>query len=173
MNSTGYLISIVLVLLVVRQVRESRLGLTSLVLPVVLVGATAAYYLRTVPTAGNDVAFDLVLGAIGVCLGTFCGLATHLRRGQDGVVLAKAGLLAAGLWVVGIGARMAFALWSSHGGGQAIARFSVAHSITSGSAWVAAIVIMALAEVLARTATLRLRARMVPAVSVATANPAF
>lgn len=63
------------------------------------------------------------------------------------------------LWVVGVGARLVFAFWSSHGGGPAIERFSVAHQITSSSAWVTAIILMALAEVLARTTVLRLRAR--------------
>jgi hypothetical protein len=132
-------------------------------------GAVAAYYLRSVPTAGNDVMFDVVLAAIGATLGTLCALATHMRRGADGVVLARAGVAAAALWVIGIGARIGFALWSSHGGGPAIERFSIAHSITSRSAWVAAMVMMALAEVLARTAVLRLRASALPAVSGAPA----
>ncbi len=173
MSATDYIINAILVLLVLRQIRENRLGLTSLVLPVVLVGAAAAYYLRSVPTAGNDVAFDVVLAVIGATLGTLCALATHLRRGPDGAALARAGFAAAILWIIGIGSRIGFALWSSHGGAPAIERFSIAHSITSPSAWVAAIVMMALAEVLFRTAVLRLRARGLPAASVATvAQPA-
>jgi hypothetical protein len=167
-STTDYIINSILVLLVLRQIRETRLGLTSLVLPVALVGAAAAYYLRSVPTAGHDVLFDLVLAAIGATLGTLCALATHMRRGQDGVALARAGILAAVLWIVGIGARIGFALWSSHGGGPAIERFSIAHSITSSSAWVAAIVMMALAEVIARTLVLRLRARHLPAMRTVT-----
>ena len=51
MNATGYIINSILVLLVLRQIRETRLDLVSLVLPVVLVGAAAAYYLHSVPTA--------------------------------------------------------------------------------------------------------------------------
>jgi hypothetical protein len=166
-NATGYIINSILVLLVLRQVRETKLGLASLVLPVVAVGVSAAYYLRSVPTAGNDLTFDLVLAAIGVTLGALCAIATRLRRGDDGVVLARAGVIAAALWIIGIGARIGFTLWSSHGGGPAIERFSVAHSITSPSAWVAAIVLMALSEVLARTAVLQVRARRLPAAVVA------
>jgi hypothetical protein len=45
-----------------------------------------------------------------------------MRRGADAVALSRAGVVAAILWVVGIGARMGFALYSSHGGGPAIAR---------------------------------------------------
>ena len=77
----------------------------------------------------------------------------------------QAGWVAAILWVVGIGARMGFAYASDHGSGPAIARFSAAHSITSADAWVAALVMMALAEVIARLAVLRLRARQLPVAS--------
>lgn len=163
MSTTDYIINAILVLLVLRQIRENRLGLLSLVLPVVLVAAAAAYYLRSVPTAGNDIALDITLAAIGAALGAGCALATHMRRGTDGAVLARAGWLAAILWIVGIGARMGFAYASGHGAGPDIVRFSAAHAITSGSAWVAALVMMALAEVITRTAVMRLRASRVRA----------
>jgi hypothetical protein len=166
MSATDYVINAILVLLVLRQIRENRLGLVSLVLPVVLVGAAAAYYLHSVPTAGNDIALDLTLAAVGATLGVACALTTRMRRGADGVALARAGVAAAILWVVGIGARMGFALYSSHGGGPAIARFSIAHDITSSAAWVAALVMMALAEVVARTVTLRVRALRMPAAQI-------
>ena len=171
MNATGYIISSILVLLVLRQIRETRLDLVSLVLPVVLVGAAAAYYLHSVPTAGHDVLLDVTLGSVGLALGALCALATRLRRGPDGAALAKAGVIAAVLWVAGIGARMAFSLWSGHGGAPHIASFSIAHQITGASAWVAALVIMALAEVLARLSILRLRARLLPSTGSAGTDP--
>jgi hypothetical protein len=165
-NATGYIINAILVLLVLRQIRETRLGLLNLILPVLLVAGAAAYYLRSIPTAGNDLALELTLAATGAVLGALCAVATRVRRGPDGVALARAGWIAAILWIVGIGARMGFAYASDHGGGPAVARFSVAHSITSADAWVAALVLMALAEVIARLAVLRLRARQLPAASV-------
>jgi hypothetical protein len=165
-SATDYIINAILVLLVLRQIRENRLDLVSLVLPVVLVGAAAAYYLHSVPTAGNDIALDLTLAAAGAILGVACALTTRMRRGADGVALARAGVAAAILWIVGIGARTGFALYSSHGGGPAIARFSIAHDITSSAAWVAALVMMALAEVIARLVTLRVRAMRLPAAQV-------
>ena len=57
MNATGYIVNSILVLLVLRQIRETRLDLVSLVLPVVLVGAAAVYYLHSVPTAGHETPF--------------------------------------------------------------------------------------------------------------------
>ena len=56
-----------------------------------------------------------------------------------------AGVLAASMWVGGVGARLAFAVAAGNGAGPAIARFSVAHHITGSSAWIAALVMMALA----------------------------
>lgn len=172
MSATDYIINAILVLLVLRQIRENRLTWQTLVLPVVLVAAAAAYYLRSVPTAGNDVVLDVTLAAAGAVLGALCALATHMRRGADGVVLARAGWLAAIFWVVGIGARMGFGYASGHGAGPAIERFSAAHAITSGSAWVAALVMMALAEVITRLAVMRLRAAQVPAVAATPRVPA-
>ena len=104
MNATGYIINSILVLLVLRQIRETRLDLANLVLPVLLVGAAAAYYLHSVPTAGHDVLLDVTLGSVGLALGALCALATRLRRGPGGVALAKAGIVAAVLWVAGLGA---------------------------------------------------------------------
>src|SRR5271166_4069341 len=73
--------------------------------------------------------------------------------------IAKAGLLAAILWVLGIGARMGFVLWVGHGGQPAVARFSIIHHITSGPAWGAAFILMAMAEVATRTCVLYVKTR--------------
>ena len=63
-----------------------------------------------------------------------------------------------------VGARMTFAIWVTHGGQASVARFSAAHHITSGAAWTAAFVLMALAEVLSRTGVLYLKTRRIGAV---------
>jgi hypothetical protein len=52
------------------------------------------------------------------------------------------------------------------------AMFSIAHDITSAQAWVAALVMMALAEVIARLATIRLRAHQLPRTQASTAQVA-
>ena len=58
-----------------------------------------------------------------------------------------------------MGARLAFAIAAGNGAGPAIARFSVAHHITGSAAWVAALVMMALADVLTRLVVIYLRHR--------------
>jgi hypothetical protein len=63
------------------------------------------------------------------------------------------------MWIAGVGARMAFAFAASNGAGPAIARSSIAHQITGSAAWVAALVMMALADVLTRLVVVYLRGR--------------
>jgi len=157
MNINMYVINAILVLMVVRQIREHPLDLRSLAAPVLAVGCAAVLFLHSVPTGGNDVVLELVCVSAGAVMGAIGGLATRLRRGADGRPLGRAGWLAAGMWVGGVGARMAFAIAASNGAGPAIARFSVAHQITGSAAWVAALIMMALADVLTRLAVIYLR----------------
>jgi len=162
-----YLINALLVLLVVRQIREHQLDLRALAVPVLAVAAAAVMFLHAVPVGGSDLTLDLACVLAGAAMGTIGGLATHLRAGADGRPLGRAGVLAAGMWIAGVGARMVFYFAATHGAGPAIARFSITHHITGSAAWTAALVMMALADVLTRLAVvwmrgLRVTAKMTP-----------
>jgi hypothetical protein len=181
MSLSDYAIDIALIAVVLLQIRGRRLTTRALLLPVILVGYVAVNYLHSVPTAGNDLLLVVATASVGAMLGLLSGLFTNLRAGRDGIPYAKAGLVAATLWVVGTGTRLAFQVYASHGGSAAIGRFSAAHHITSGQAWVAALILMAMGEALARTGVLALRARALSAVpapptasaaSAASATPA-
>jgi hypothetical protein len=168
MNTTSaYIINAILVLLVVRQVREHRMDLRGLAGPVLAVGAAALFFLRSVPTGGNDLLLELACVTAGAVMGCLSGVFTHLRRGRDGRVLGHAGWVSGSLWVAGVGARMAFVFAATHGLGPAIGRFSAVHHITSAQAWTAALVTMALADVLARLTVLFARSRRMAATPAA------
>jgi hypothetical protein len=158
MTITDYLINIALVALVILQIRGSRLDLKTALRPVICVAAAALYYLRGIPTAGNDLLLDVALGALGLVLGVACAATTRVWRADDGFAYAKAGAVAAALWVIGIGSRLAFEEFWTHGGTRTIVNFSIAHDITSQNAWVAGLVMMALAEVASRLVVIRVRA---------------
>jgi hypothetical protein len=177
MTTTDYLINIVLVAFVILQVKGGRLTLKTALRPVICVAAAALYYLQGIPTAGNDVLLDVLLGGIGLVLGVACALTTRVWKDKDGFQYSKAGGIAAALWIIGVGSRMAFEEYWSHGGTHSIVNFSVAHAITSQNAWIAGLVIMALAEVISRLVIVRLRAARtttigepIPASSTAPAN---
>jgi len=167
-NITMYLINSALILMVLRQVREHPLDLRSMAGPVIAVGVAAVMFLHTIPTGGNDLLLEVAGVLAGAAFGACGGLATRLRIGRDGRAYGRAGWLAAGLWVGGVGGRLAFAVAASNGAGPAIARFSTAHHITSASAWVAALIMMALADVLTRLVVIYARGRRL----TATAAPA-
>jgi len=154
-----YVINAILVLMVIRQIREHPLDLRSLAAPVLAAAAAAVLFLHSVPAGGNDLALELACVAGGAVMGAIGGLATRLRLGADGRPLGRAGALAASMWVGGVGARLAFAVAAGNGAGPAIARFSIAHHITGSAAWVAALVMMALADVLTRLVVIYLRGR--------------
>jgi hypothetical protein len=169
-NISMYLINASLILLVIRQIREHPLDARSLAVPVLAVGCAALMFLHSVPVAGSDLALEAACVTAGAVMGGLGGLATKLRVGADGRPLGRAGVMAASMWVGGVGARLAFAVAAGNGAGPAIARFSVAHHITGSAAWVAALVMMALADVLTRLAVIYLRGRrlaVAPAASAA------
>lgn len=173
MSTTDYLISAALVLLVIPQMRGMRVNLRSLLMPLVAVGGAAAYYLKSVPTAGHDIALDLALGAVGLALGVLCGLATRVFRDGEGLVVAKAGVAAGLLWIVGMAARTGFAYEADHSGAHAVETFSRTNEITSSDAWTAALVLMALVQVIARLVIVRVKAHSVSgATSAANSSPA-
>src|SRR5215469_264159 len=76
-NINVYVINALLVLLVIRQIREHPLDLRSLAIPVLAVGAAAVLFLRSVPLGGNDVALELACVLVGAAMGAIGGLATH------------------------------------------------------------------------------------------------
>ena len=157
MTFTDYLIDISLIAIVLFQVRGRRLTTKSLLLPVAIVAYVAVTYLKTIPTSGNDLFLVVGCAAIGATLGGLAATFTKVRPGVDGIPIAKAGLVAAGLWILGTGGRLAFQLYATHGGGAAIERFSVAHGITAATAWTAALILMAISEAVVRTGVLAWR----------------
>lgn len=157
MSVTDYIFSAVLIALIFRQVQGRRITVRGILIPVAIVVVVAVHYLHGFPTVGNDLFLIVACASAGLVLGVLSSLATTVYRGPDGSPIAKAGPVAVVLWVIGTGSRLAFGLYSTHGGAPAIARFSRAHHI-SGTAWVTALVLMALTEVVGRYGILALRA---------------
>ena len=173
MSLTDYLVDAILILLVLRQVRTARFDRRAWLLPLVIVAMVGMSYLHGIPTGGNGLLLVVVLALVGLALGTASALATRVWSDGGRYALVKAGALSALLWVIGMGGRMAFAIWASHGGGPALARFSVQHGITAQNAWTAALVLMALFEVMSRVGLLAVRAQRVQAAAVGATSPAM
>jgi hypothetical protein len=150
MTTPEYILNFALVGLVLLQIRGMRITKAGLVFPVVMTLWIATSLLKTIPTGGNDLYLEVGGALTGASLGALAGLATSVTR-HGSTAIAKAGALAASLWVVGIGARVTFSIWTSNGGASTIREFSIAHHITAGAAWGTAFIGMAIAEVVTRT----------------------
>lgn len=129
-----------------------------LLLPIAIVVAVAAAYLRDLPTAGNDVTLEVVGIGVGLVFGVVAALLVRVRADERGTVRMTAGIGFAALWIVVIGARMAFAYGADNWFPQQIGQFSRDHLITGADAWTAAFVLMALAMVVGRLAVTAVQA---------------
>ena len=157
MSITDYVIDILLILVIFRAVRPHPLTPRAAVLPLVLLAAAGVIYLRPVTLGGHDLALIAILAAAGVVLGVISASADRIWRDEQRRLLSRAGALSVIAWVAGMGFRFAFAYYAYHGGGPAVARFSVQHDLTGAGIWTFALVLMAFGQVLARLAVLQLR----------------
>jgi uncharacterized membrane-anchored protein YitT (DUF2179 family) len=162
MTFLDWSIDIVLLLLVVLQIRGRRLGIVQLLLPLALVGIAVWHYAQTLPTTTNGQLLIVLGPLVGLVLGLLAGAFTRVWN-RDGTPFAKATLVAAGFWVLGMGFRLAFQIWaSSSAGGADLQTFSLQHQIQE-SAWVDGLLLMAVGEVVGRTVLLFVRGRVVAA----------
>ncbi|PZF62182.1 hypothetical protein DEI92_01350 [Curtobacterium sp. MCBD17_034] len=162
MTITDWLIDGTLLGLVVLQLRGRRLGIVQLLLPIALVAVAVLHYGHALPTTADGVLLVLLGPAVGVTLGIGAAALTRVWR-KDGHPFARATPAAAALWVLGMGFRLAFQLWANSAAGQMhLTTFSVEHRIEE-SAWVDALLLMAVGEVLGRTVVLFVRGRIVGA----------
>ena len=83
MHFSDWMVSLLLVLLVVRQVRGRRLSVAGLLWPVALVGWAGYEYLGDVPRHRSDWVFVVMLAAVGLALGIGCGLLTSVYAGEE------------------------------------------------------------------------------------------
>ena len=140
-----------------RQVRGKSLTWFQLAWPAALVIWAAITYVRGFPASGASLSLVIGSALTGTLLGLLAGAFTRIYPRDDGTVIARATAAAVAAWILGTIGRLVFGLYAEHGGGPAIASFSRAHGIAIG-AWAAALVLMALCEVLGRTIVLASRA---------------
>jgi hypothetical protein len=157
MSVSDYVIDILLILVIFRAVRPHPLTPRAALLPLVLLAVAGIIYLRPVTLRGNDLALIAILTAAGIVLGVISGLTDCIWRDEQQQLWFRAVTLSVIAWVAGMGFRFAFAYYTYHGGGPAVARFSVQHDLSGANIWTTALVAMAFGQVLARVAVLQIR----------------
>lgn len=149
-------------LVVLTVVLEADLGHRKIVWfrllrPVVVAGGIIAYYLAKdgISASGNGLTFVLALSAGGIVLGLIAGALFEVRQERDGLAWSIAGVAYAVLWLVIIGARLAFVYTSNHT--HVVQHWLLTNHIAALSV-ANALIFMAVALLLARTGTLLIRA---------------
>jgi len=151
-------------LVVLGAVYEADLGhrkITTfrLIRPLLLAAGIVALYFKKVGTTGNGLLFELALLVLGIGLGL--AAASLFRVYQDkGVPWSHAGVAYAALWAAVIGARLVFVEATYHS--LTLDKWLATQRLTSNTI-TDALLAMAVAMVLARTASLRFRAHRLEA----------
>jgi hypothetical protein len=163
MTIFDYLIGLGALGLILWNMRRHEMTDRTLLRPLLIAGGVCAAFLHTVPTTGADGA----LVALGLAVGAGCGLvsalATRVERDGRGVVHATGTPLAIGVTAFAFLGRLGFAAAATNGLGPAIGRFSRDVGIHSEQAWVASLVLMAVADLAVRAIVLWHRRRALTA----------
>jgi hypothetical protein len=169
MTIFDYVLGLGMLALVLWNMRRQQLTDRKLRRPLIIAAGICVAFLHGVPTAGADG----VLVGLGVLVGIACGavggLATRVERDDAGRIMSSATPLAVGVTAAAFAARMGFAVAATNGLGPAIGRFSAQVGIHSAQAWVAALVLMAAADLVTRALILWQRRAAVAGTGVAPA----
>ncbi len=150
MSTTQWILNVTLLgWVLTRNLGTHRVTAFTFLVPLAVVAVAGGWFLRDLPTAGHDVALELIGIAAGLALGTLAALLTRMQR-RHGHLVVSAGTAFAAVWIATIGGRMLFAQWATHSGARTIGELSMRHQITGADAWTAAFVLMALSMVAVR-----------------------
>jgi hypothetical protein len=151
-----------IVLLVVLEAdlgQHRKIGWFRILRPFVTSAVAVAIFVKAVTTSGAGLTLELVLAASGIAIGLIAtALMTVYRSPQTHKPVSRAGFGYALLWIVVIGARTAFSYGSVHWFGRSLDSWMTQHAVTS-AALTDALLFMAIAMVITRSAALALRSR--------------
>ena len=122
--------------------------------PLLMAGAIIPLYLKSVSTTGTGLTVEIALAAGGIVLGLLAAtLMTVYRSPTTGKPVSRSGFGYGALWTIVIGARAAFSYGALHWFGPQLDHWMTRNAVT-GSALTDALIFMAVAMLLTRTASL-------------------
>jgi hypothetical protein len=157
-NTDIWLINLgVLVAVLQADLGHRKVNLHRLLRPVLIAGIIIPLFVKNFTTSGNGLTLEIVCSAAGLLLGLLAaGLLKVQRDMTTGGVVSYAGSPYAALWIVVIGARIAFTYGSQHVFRDQLGHWMMTNQIT-GDALTDALVFMAIAMLVARTGGLAMK----------------
>jgi hypothetical protein len=166
MPASAWIINLVVLGVVLEaDLGRRKIGWLRVLRPLMTAAAVCPVFLDSVPTSGHNV----LLLTVGTGVGVLLGLAAHLfvsvgygpvkgRKGPRDQAFSRAGIGYAAFWTVLFGGRLAFIYGSGHWFAGSLGQFLAAHQLTAAGL-TDALIFMALAMALARSALLGARGR--------------
>jgi hypothetical protein len=159
---------IVLAVLLEADLGRRKIGWFRVLRPLIASVAAIALFTTSVPTSGHNLALE----AAGVGVGVLAGLAAHLfvtvgfdpAKGKNsanrpsGRAVSWAGFGYAAFWILVFAGRLVFIYGTEHWFPRPLGQFLIAHQL-SAAALTDALLFMAIAMALARSALLEVRGR--------------
>jgi hypothetical protein len=160
--TTEVLIAIAIVGSILLQLGSRPVDWRRIALPLVIVTGFAVYYLKGIPTSGNDALFTLAGLILGVVLGAAAGALMKVSKDGAGRVVLTAGVVYAALWIVVFAARLGFVLIAENSPStfRDLFIWAFQHGITQ-EGWTDFFLLQALAMVGVRTVITAIRVLLV------------
>jgi hypothetical protein len=154
------LIAAVFVAVVLTRIGRHRYARRQRILTLAVVAVLVVKYVRNMPTTGHDGLLEAACAAIGGLFGLAMLAVTSVDRDQtDGQIWVKAGIAYLTLWVVLLGARVAFAYSATGWARGDIRNFFISDKLSS-SAIAPAFVLMTIGCLVVVTIGLAIRAAL-------------
>jgi hypothetical protein len=142
----------VLIIILASDLGRRAVTTMRLIRPLIAVGIVIAIFFRSLPTGGNDLALQLAGVGAGAILGLIAGSMLRAERDPSGAVYTVSGWGYAVFWIVISALRVLFVYGAEHWFPAAIIEFCINYRISGPEVFANALVFLALAMVLARTA---------------------
>ncbi len=139
--------------------------------PIVTAALIVPFFLEGVTRSGTGLLLEVAATVAGILLGLLAArLMTIYRSPRTGKPTSRTGFGYAALWIVVIGARAAFSYESENWFGPQLGHWMSTNSVTT-AAITDSLIFMAVAMLIARTASLGVRAMTLPGTRVAATTP--